>query len=176
MYQKMRSLHLAVALFSLAFLLAYGLSAVEFAHRKWWPRRETWTDESLKLPSGITDARVLASNWRGELTGVQPSPGLLRFQVSTPLGRAFDVTYSIATGDTKVRAMTVNFLVTLAFVHTSHGVWAFIAGLTSVGLLILGATGLYLWFKNHSERWIGGAILAAGLAVTIGLIVSMRNG
>jgi hypothetical protein len=60
MFQKLRSLHLSTALFSMLFLLAYAVSAVEFAHRKWLPRSEYSTSESRKLPAGITDARILA--------------------------------------------------------------------------------------------------------------------
>ena len=36
--------------------------------------------------------------------------------------------------------------------------------------------GMYLWFKNHSERWSGAALLLAGVAITMGLIISMRLG
>ena len=34
-YQKLRAIHLSTALFSLIFLLAFAIGAVEFAHRKW---------------------------------------------------------------------------------------------------------------------------------------------
>jgi hypothetical protein len=176
MYQKLRGLHLATALFSLVFLLAYGISAVEFAHRKWFAHPEESTVGTRRLAPGITDARVLAREWRGELEAIENSTGALKFRVTTPLGRAYEVNYSIVTGETTVKATTISFLTTLAWMHHSRGVWAFAAALVSLALLILGATGIYLWFHNHKERWIGGALVAAEVVVTVGLIISMRGG
>ena len=127
MHQKLRGLHLATALFSLVFLLAYGVSAVEFAHRKWFAHPEQSTLETRKLASGITDARVLAREWRGELESIQNSPGELKFRVTTSLGRAYEVNYSILTGETTVKITTISFLTTLAWMHHSRGIWAFVA-------------------------------------------------
>ena len=176
MYQKLRSLHLSTALFSLIFLLAYALSAVEFAHRKWVSHPSHSTSESRKLAPGITDARMLAREWRGELTSIESPAGSLKFRVMTPLGGSHEVIYSIATGDATITTSTVSFATQLAFVHVAHGIWAVVAGLVSVALLTLGITGLYLWFKNHEERWIGAAALLTGLAIALGLIISMRGG
>jgi hypothetical protein len=176
MYQKLRSLHLSTALFSLIFLLAYALSAVEFAHRKWVSHPSHSTSESRKLAPGLTDARTLAREWRGELESIETPPGSLKFRVMTPLGGSHEVTYSIATGDATITTNTVGLGTQLAFVHVAHGIWAVVAGLVSVSLLALGMTGMYLWFKNHDERLVGGALLLAGVAITMGLIISMRGG
>ncbi len=176
MYQKLRGLHLATALFSLVFLLAYGISAVELAHRKWFTHPEQSTVQTRKLAPGITDARVLASEWRGELESIENSPGVLKFRVTTSLGTKHEVAYSIATGETTVKTTTISFLTTLAWIHVSHGIWAFAAALVSLALLTLGATGIYLWFHNHNERWIGGALMAAEVVITAALIISMRGG
>jgi hypothetical protein len=176
MYQKLRSIHLSTALFSMAFLLAYAISAVEFAHRKWPPLSEYSTEEALKLSSGATEARTLARQWRGELESIENSPGLLKFRVMTTLGRSYDVTYSIATGETQVKTTTNSFLKTLAFIHASNGVWAAVAAIVSLALLTLGITGLYLWFQNHSSRRMGSVLLLVGITIAAGLIVSMRGG
>jgi hypothetical protein len=176
MYQKLRSIHLSTALFSMAFLLAYAISAVEFAHRKWLPLSEYSIRGALKLPSGAMDARILARHWRGELESVENSPGFLKFRVMTTLGRSYDVTYSIATGDTQVKTTTNSFLKTLAFIHASNGVWAGVAAVVSLALLTLGITGLYLWFQNHSSRRMGSVLLLVGVTIATGLIVSMRSG
>jgi hypothetical protein len=87
MHRTLRSIHLSTALFSMAFLLAYAIGAVEFAHRKWLPRSVSSTEETRKLASGVTDARILAREWRGELESVENSPGVLKFRVTTSLGR-----------------------------------------------------------------------------------------
>jgi hypothetical protein len=176
MYQKFRSVHLATALLSLVFLLAYAISAVEFAHRKWFGHPEQSKLETRRLASGVTDARVLAREWRGEIESIDNSPGVLKFRVSTSLGRVFEVTYSIASGDATVKTTTVSFLTRLAWMHRSRGIWALVAALVSIGLLTLGATGIYLWFQNHKERWIGGFLVVVEVGITVGLIVSMRRG
>jgi hypothetical protein len=42
--------------------------------------------------------------------------------------------------------------------------------LTAVGLLILGITGTYLWFKIYKERLAGSILLAGGLAYGLTLV------
>src|ERR1035438_8328905 len=140
MYQKLRGLHLATALFTLVFLLAYGISAVEYAHRKWFTHPEQSTEETRRLAPGITDARVLAREWRGELESIENPTGVLKFRVTTPLGTKHEVNYSIVTGETTVKTTTISFLTTLAWMHHSRRVWAFAAALVSLALLTLGGT------------------------------------
>ena len=176
MYQKLRNIHLATALLFLPFLIAYSVSAVDFAHRKWLQHPHWISVENVKLDPDVTDARVLARQWRGELAEVENSPGFLKFRVNTNLGRSRDITYSIETGDTKVQTSTVGLFTTLAFMHIAQGVWAYVTIAFSIGLLTLGVTGICLWFKNHNERWIGAGLLLAGAGVAVGLIVSMRLG
>ena len=120
---NLRKIHLSTALFLLVFLLAYSISAVDFAHRKRLPH-PSWTAESTrKLAPGITDARVLAREWRGQLVAVENDPGYLKFRVTTSLGRSHDVTYSIATGDAKILTSTIGLFTTLAWIHISQGIW-----------------------------------------------------
>jgi hypothetical protein len=176
LYQNLRALHLSTALFSAVFLLAYAIGAVEFAHRKWFDHPEQSTEETRRLAPGITDARILAREWRGELESIEKSPGVLKFRVVASLGTTHAVTYSIATGDTTIKTTTISFLTTLAWIHRSHGIWAFVAAFVSLGLLTLGATGIYLWFRNRSERWIGAILMVFGAGITLGLIISMRGG
>lgn len=174
MYQKLRALHLSTAMFSLIFLLAYAVSAVEYAHQNWAPHPHWTTQETRKLPSGIVDARVLAREWRGELTEVETPPGALKIRVMTPLGTGYDVSYSIATGDTMVQTTTIAFLTKLLWLHMSHGIWTVVVGLVSVAMLLLGVSGLYLWFRNHKERRAGIALLIIGVGVPLVLMISMR--
>ena len=62
---------------------------------------------------------------------------------------------------------------TLKQLHTNHGfwhdflpsnVWAGLSLLGSIGLILLGLSGIYLWFGFHQERVIGGVLLGTGLA------------
>ena len=45
----------------------------------------------------------------------------------------------------------------------ASNLWAALSLLASIGLLLLGATGIYLWFVHHNERIIGGALLGFSL-------------
>jgi cytochrome bd-type quinol oxidase subunit 2 len=60
-------------------------------------------------------------------------------------------------------------LYTLDRIHQSHSLW-----MVAVGLLMLGATGLCLWFQNRQQRTTGGVLLLATIALTVALVVSMR--
>ena len=175
MYRKLRVIHRYTALVSLPFLLVYAVSAMQFAHRKWLPLSERSTEETRHFTPGIADARVLSREFSGELTQVKASPEALRFRVVS-LSHRYDVSYSISTGNATVKFTTVSFLAMLDQIHRSKGPWSFAAAFLSLSLLLMGLTGLYLWFKNHQERWIGAALLLAGGGLTLGLILSMRGG
>lgn len=54
--------------------------------------------------------------------------------------------------------------------------WVALPGLVGLGLLAIGATGLFLWFEKRRERRTGGAILAFGIVLVGTLIVWMREG
>jgi len=184
MYQKLRSIHLSTGMFCLAFLLMYAASAVQMAHRRWWPVQERVTVRSVRLPAGLTDARLASRELaiRGELTAVRTSHGALRFRIVRP-GSVNEVEYSVATGEAKVTTADSRLRGLLNRLHQVQGMWheypllnlwSGVLGLVSLGLLVLGATGLYLWFRNRSERWIGAALLGAGGGLTAILIAWMR--
>jgi hypothetical protein len=176
LYQKLRSLHLATALFSLVFLIAFAIGAVEFAHRKWGGPGETSTVETRQFTPGITDARILARERRGELSSIEASSGALKFRVTTSLGKAVEVTYSIATGEATVKTTIPSFLRTLAWIHVSRGIWACGSVLVSLALITLGVTGISLWFQNRKERWIGAALIVVETGIAVSLMLSMRGG
>ena len=52
--------------------------------------------------------------------------------------------------------------------------WGAFVAVSSLPLLLLGATGVYMWFRQYKERLVGGIILAVGLIVGIGLLVATR--
>jgi hypothetical protein len=49
-----------------------------------------------------------------------------------------------------------------------------LAGLVSAALLIMGVTGMLLWFRMRNERLVGTVLIAGGLVWGLGLIVAMR--
>ena len=186
MYSKIRSLHLCTGLFCVAFLVMYGISGVQMAHRRWFPLAQRVSEQTYMLAPGNPDARTAARGLpvRGELTAVRVTAAGLRFRIARP-GSVFDVEYSAATGTAKVRTTSMGFVGMLNRIHQSQGLWheygllnawPAVLGLVSLGLLTMGATGIWLWFQNHSERWIGCVLLAAGAGMAVALIVSMRMG
>jgi len=179
-----RTLHAAAALFCLPFLAMYAVSGVQLAHRRWFPLHDSITSERLTLPPAITDARAVARLLpaRGELTVVRPSPTSLQLRIVRP-GTISDSDYTIATGVTTIRTTQAGFIGMLNRIHQTQGLWHESAlintwsatlSLVALGLLLLGVTGLCLWFRNHSDRAIGAALLFAGSGLAAALIVSMR--
>ncbi|MDZ7639248.1 MAG: hypothetical protein U5J83_13520 [Bryobacterales bacterium] len=70
--------------------------------------------------------------------------------------------------------------------HVNHGfwheflpanLWALLSLGVSVGLLLLGASGIYLWYKHPQERGIGNALLAFGFLVpVVALLITRLQG
>jgi hypothetical protein len=104
------------------------------------------------------------------------------FVVARPGTRA-EVAYSPASGEAKIKTRRQGFLQMLVELHVNHGLWhdflpsnawALLTVLGSIGLFLLGATGIYLWFCHHQERVIGGVILAVGLIYSLTALVWTR--
>jgi len=57
------------------------------------------------------------------------------------------------------------------FIHRSNH---FVAGTLAVGILLLAATGVYLWWRNRRERTVGAALAIPVGGLMLALMVSMR--
>jgi len=186
MYRTIRTLHLILGLVSSLFLLLYAVSALQMAHRvKLHP---TVTEEDISLPSRM-EARPLALQLMtersidGEFGQVQSNPSGFRFNVTRP-GAQWTVTYQTATGQTHLHTERRDFLGMLNRLHHLNGLrhddqtlnaWGWALVFVSVGLLLLGLTGVYLWFRLHNERTIGSILLAANLIVSLVLMIILRS-
>ncbi len=184
MYRKLRAIHLATAAFCLAFLGMYSVTAVQMAHRRWFPITPRVTRQTVPLAAALNDARVVARqlNLRGELGRGRISAGQISFRVARP-GTVYLVTYRSDTGEAAVTATETGVAGALDRIHQSAGLtnrylplnaWSAILGLVSLGLLTIGATGLYLWFRNREDRLAGTILLVAGSGLALLLMVSMR--
>jgi hypothetical protein len=166
----------------------YGASAVQLAHRTWFLLQDDVTETHFALPPGLPGARAAArelmrrSGIDGELVTVLETPGAVSFRIQRP-GTLFQVRYAPAGGETAVIVRRGSFARMLNALHTvagmAHGfaplnAWAAMLGLVSLGLLLLGATGTYLWLRNPKERLAGVLFLAGGAAIALTLIISMR--
>ena len=126
-------------------------------------------------------AELMAQGMRGELAQVSVTKEGANFRIVRP-GTVYEVVW--AGGTAQVRTNQANFMGMLNRIHHIGGlwheftlvnVWAFFVGLVALALLILGATGIYLWFKLHQERVIGTVLLALGLGFGLSLIVLIRT-
>ncbi len=189
MYPTLRSLHLLLGLFGAAFLLMYGVSAVQMAHNSWFNMRPAVKTQTVQLAGGRDDARELARQLisehqlRGELGDIKKSDSGLRFRLVIP-GTVNEVTYTHATGAATIKTSTGGFMVMLNRLHHAAGMWhelpvmkAWAAGvaLISAVLILIGCTGLYLWFARRQDRVIGIILLTANLVFAITVLVLIRS-
>jgi hypothetical protein len=186
MHRLLRNTHLVLGLASLFFVLMYAVSAVQMAHRiRLTPTIE---EEGLTLPPGLAP-RALAEavhqqrGYGGELGKPQTTPKGFRITLTRP-GTVVLVAYDTATGYTHIRKQTRAFLGMLNRLHHQNGLhhedrrlnlWGWALALVSVAFLLMGATGIYLWFKIHTERTIGIILLSVNLVVSLALLTVMRS-
>jgi hypothetical protein len=190
MYRTIRSLHLCAGLFCVVFLVMYAVSAVQMTHGTWLHMQPRVTERSVELPPGLADARAAARGLAerygisGELTAIRVSPARLGFRVLRP-GMVWQADYQSATGGTKIRVTDTGLLGVLNRIHQMRGVWhvwsaynawAVLLAMVGAGILTLGASGLYLWWKTNHDRRLSGAVLAIAVAVAGGLAAWMRMG
>ena len=187
MYRIIRNTHLIVGLFSVTFLLMYGVSSAQMAHQ-WNTGKPAVTNSETMVTTGLSArdaARALMEKGavRGEVAQARKDGETWRFRVVRP-GTVHEVTYEPATGAAKIATNTAGVMAMLNRFHhvgglwhefTLTNVWAILVGLVSAGLLVLAASGIYMWFKIHSERKVGGVILTVHLIVSLTLLVMIRT-
>jgi hypothetical protein len=154
MYKSIRNLHLYLGAFSCLFLLMYGISAAQMAHPKWFKLKPRVASDELTLPSG-QDLRPVAQmlmdrhSLRGELTDPKRTSSGWNFRLVRP-GTEYEISYNQATGQTRVRTSTANFMGMLNRIHHVGGlwhdflltdIWGVFVGMISLALLALGVTG-----------------------------------
>lgn len=189
MYVFVRNIHLLVASFSLPFLLMYVASSVQMSHPSWFTMKPAVHEHEMSVMPGRTDARQVArevmdgnQNVRGELTNIRPRPGGVALRIVLP-GTVHDVDYDRFTGTVKIRTSVAGFMGKLNRLHHAAGVrhemavmnaWGAAVAVVSAGLLLLGATGIYMWFTRRPERVIGTVLLAINLGIAVALLLVMR--
>ena len=144
--------------------------------------RVTLAPDTSDDPRAI--ARVLRSIGRsGDIGEVSASKAGYKFDVARS-GAYYEVDYARATREAKLRIQTTGFMAVLNRIHHLRGVghdyaplnaWGVMISLVSAGLILLGVTGIYLWFMIHSERTIGVALLAINLGICVTLMVLIRT-
>ena len=185
MYRWIRNTHLLIGLFSVLFVVMFGVSSIKFSHKNWFEESPPTESRIAIAPEIAVNPAALARELIGRhgLRGQMRGPGQvteteIRCNISRP-GTAYQVRYLKDTGVAIVNTRDEGFIGMLASIHAIHGlkydypvlnVWAFLLGLVSFGLIVLGATGIYLWFKLHAERVTGTVMLIIGLAYPLPLV------
>jgi hypothetical protein len=193
MYRYLRNTHLFLGLFCCLYLLMYGVSAVQMAHNTWFTSRPAVTETHVALPPHATDARPIARQLmdryglRGEAGSARAfrleGAAHLSFNIVRP-GTVYQIDYAPATGDTRIRDNHAGFIGMLNRIHHAGGLWhdywllnawGAMVATVSAALIVLGGTGIYLWFKLHQERVVGAILLAVSLGYSLTLMVLARN-
>jgi hypothetical protein len=190
MYRIVRNLHLFLASFSLPFLIMYGLSAVQMSHSTWFETKPVVRDRQMQLPPDQADARTVArtvmdndGSVRGEVTNIQNSEGGLALRIVVP-GTVHDVRYDRASGLTQVKSSVTGVIGMLNRLHHWAGfwhetvpmkAWALAVAIVSAALLLVGVTGLYMWFTRRHERRVGLLLLGINVVFAITVLALLRR-
>jgi len=177
MFHLMRNFHLGLGLIFVLMALVFAVSSLVIIYRPWLKPAPHDFESSIQLsPEAAMAPRAAARElmtkhgFKGDLREIREQ-GVVRFRIVRP-GEQAEVQYVPAIGEAKIKVRRHGALDTMVQLHTNHGLWheyapsnfwGAISLFTSVGLLLLGATGIYLWLAHHSERLIGGILLGFGL-------------
>jgi hypothetical protein len=190
MYTKVRAVHRLLASISLPFLLMYGVSAVQMAHGTWFTTRPEVRESRLAVSPGLTDARAIAREVtsrvpavRGELSNIKSTAAATSLRLVLP-GTVHDVHYDRLSGVAQLKTSVAGTMGMLNRLHHAAGLWheplslkawGFVVALVSAALLLLGITGVYMWFARRTERVAGAVLLAINLVVVLALLATMRS-
>ncbi len=188
MYPTIRTVHRLLASLCLPFLLMYGVSAVQMSHGAWFTLTPAVRESVLSLPPDLADARAVAraataraNDVRGELTSVVIGDEMT-LRLVLP-GTVHELRYRRQTGETRVKTSVSGAMGMLNRLHHAAGLWhearsmrlwGVAVAVVSVALLLLGASGIWMWFVRRSEQRLGIVLLAMNVAIAVGLLVAMR--
>ena len=191
LHRWIRNTHLILGLLAVPMLLVYGVSSVQMAHNDWFSLKPTVTESEIRAGSfDANGGRELAQTLmdqhglRGDLQKVTATDEGFELRIGRP-GTSYVVNYSRQSGTAKVQTSTGVFLGMLNRIHHLAGfghdfgvlnVWGGLVAFISLTLILLGLSGVYLWFKIHEERAVGSVLLALSLATSLSLLVLIRMG
>jgi hypothetical protein len=188
MHKVIRNIHLFLGLLCFSFLLMYSASAVQMSHVEWFSSNPTVTEQTIAVspadsqnPRSFAQALMHAGMW-GELENVVQDAAGFRLRI-VRAGTIYDVDYAAGSPTAQVKSSVAGFMGMLNRLHHTAGFyreqstmdwWAVFVALTSLALLTLSATGVYMWFQLYTEQVLGGVFLSIGLFVGLGLLFAAR--
>ena len=191
MFRLMRDIHLIFGLLFFAFAMIFAVSSLVIIYRPFLPEPKPLDEERTVRVDGSRAAtpRALAlalmrdHGLKGDLRDIEQDGDAIRFAVVRPGTRA-EVEYSRVSGEATISTRTLGLLQTLVQLHVNHGfwhdflpsnAWSMLSVLGSIGLFLLGASGIYLWFCHYEERLAGGILLVVGLVYAFATLALSRT-
>ncbi len=187
-YSTLRTIHLLSGAFALPALLMYALSAVQMAHNKWFAMQPAVHEVEAPTKPGYVDGRLMAREVMarcgiaGEINAISATQAGFMARIVVP-GTVHEIRYDRATGLAKVRTSVAGFMGMLNRLHHAAGlwpeyvplkVWGVLIGVVSLATLLLGATGIWMWWLRRTERKLGLALITANLAFSLTVLWMMR--
>ena len=179
MYRLMRNIHLGLGLAFIAMAVMFALSSLFVIYRDRLPDQVTVTERTIAVaadeaqtPRALALALMRNHGMKGDVLDIAETGDGYRFRITRP-GTEHAVSYSRPSGRATITDRTWQVGQTLLQLHTTHAfwhefapaqIWAALSLLSSIGLLLLGASGIYLWWSTHTKHLIGGLLLAFSVA------------
>ena len=189
MFLWMRNTHLILGLAFFFFAIIFAVSSLVIIYRPWLPDARVDTEETIQIDAATaTSPRSLAlelmrnHDFAGDLRQVKEEDDLIKFQINRP-GTHVNFEYVPGSSEVKLKTMRWGWTETFVQLHVNHGfhhdflpasAWGALSLLGSIGLLLLGETGLYLWFVMNEDRAIGSVILVFGLVYGLTALIWSR--
>jgi hypothetical protein len=188
-----RRLHFYLGLYFLLFVWLFSISGLALNHHwafaDFWPsRREATAERTIARPAMAGDLATAQALMRqlgieGEVNDTKREPGADRFgfQVIRPR-RTVNVEADFGTGLATVKEIRVNAWGVMSALHHFTGVsmtdetrtrdwwltriWSLAMDAVALGLIVLVASGVYLWYHLKAKRALGLLSLGLGLATS----------
>ena len=189
LHRWIRNTHLILGLLAVPMLLVYGVSAVQMAHNDWFSLKPVVTESEIQVGDfdsnggrALAQALMDSHGLRGDLQKVTATAEGFELRIGRP-GTFYVVNYSRESRTAKVQTSSGVFLGVLNRIHHLAGfrhdfgvlnVWGGLVAFISLTLILLGFSGVYLWFKIHEERAVGSVLLGLSLATSLTLLVLIR--
>lgn len=189
MYRLMRNIHLGLGLGAFMMAMIFALSSLVIIYRPLLPKGVKENESTVRLEAAADSTpRALASQLmnehglKGDLSQISEEGAVVKMRIFRP-GEEVRVTFDRESGEATLARKNWNFAEMMVQLHVNHGfwhdllpsnLWSALSLLASIALLLLGASGIYLWFSMHKERVIGGILLGLSLAWGLSTLILTR--
>jgi hypothetical protein len=188
LYSNLRTIHLLAGAFALPALAMYGVSAVQMAHNRWFVMKPAVSEADQAMHRDYTDGRALVRDLMarrslaGEITSVEATPAGFAARIAVP-GTVHEIRYDRASGNAHIRTSVAGFMGMLNRLHHAAGLWhdygpmklwAVLVALVSLATVVLGATGIWMWWLRRSERMWGLILIVSNLVFSVTVLWMMR--